>query len=54
MGSGDRIKLMQTEAFGIGVNVSRFPFSVTFSIHVALWVLSIGFGRGYDDARNHD
>lgn len=49
MGSGDRIQLMRTEAFGVGINVSRFPFAVTVSIHVALWVLSVGFGKGYDE-----
>lgn len=50
MGSGDRISICRTEAFGIGVNISRFPFSVTLSLHVALWVISFGFGKGYDDA----
>jgi hypothetical protein len=48
MGSGDRISVWRTEGFGIGLNVSRFPFSVTISAQVLLWGVSIGFGKGYD------
>lgn len=48
MGSGDRVVLQRTEAFGFGVNLSRFPFAVTLGIHLLLWHLSIGFGKGYD------
>ena len=48
MGSGDRVTFQTTESFGIGLNVCRFPFAVTVNIHLALWHLSFGFGRGYD------
>jgi hypothetical protein len=51
MGSGDRITFTSSEAFGIGFNVSRFPFALTINVHLLFWHLSIGIGRGYDDAR---
>lgn len=48
MGSGDRIAVWRAEGFGIGLNVSRFPFAVTISAHLLLWGFSVGFGKGYD------
>ena len=48
MGSGDRIKLYQAGTFGLGVSVGRFPFSLTVNFQLAGYILSIGFGKGYD------
>ena len=49
MGSGDRVKLYRGSSFGLGVCVAPFPFAVTFSVHVFLWIFSVGFGKGYDE-----
>jgi hypothetical protein len=48
MGSGSRFVFQQTEALGLGFSVTRFPFSVTVNVHILLWHMSVGFGRGYD------
>jgi hypothetical protein len=52
MGSGDRIKygvVDPIQGLGLGISVSRFPFTVTVSLHVLCWFISIGFGKGYDE-----
>lgn len=49
MGSGDRIKFYRAGSFGLGVYAARFPFALTLNMHVLMWVVSIGFGRAYDD-----
>ena len=49
MGSGDRVKFYRTEAFGIGFSACRFPFSLTFNVHILLWVFSVGLGKAYDE-----
>ena len=49
MGSGDRITFYRTGGFGLGAQVSRFPFFVTFSVNLFFWGFSVGFGKGYDE-----
>ena len=49
MGSGDRFIFQRTEAFGLGFNVTRFPFALTINVHVLIWHVSLGFGPGYDE-----
>jgi hypothetical protein len=49
MGSGDKFKVWRSDGFGLGFNVSRFPFALTFNVHVLLWGISLGFGKGYDE-----
>lgn len=49
MGSGDRFTFGRNQGFGFGVYFMRFPFDYTFSITFALWYVSYGFGRAYDD-----
>ena len=51
MGSGDRFSFGRADGFGIGIYVSRFPFSVTIGMQFAVWNLTLGFGRAYDDPR---
>jgi hypothetical protein len=48
MGSGKRFEVWRSEAFGLGLSVSRFPFALTISVHLLAWGASIGFGKGYD------
>lgn len=48
MGSGDRVVLMFAPSFGLGMQVSRFPFAITINIQVANVLLSVGLGKGYD------
>jgi hypothetical protein len=48
MGSGDRIKFSRAGSFGLGLYVDRFPFALTFNVHVLMWALSVGIGRAYD------
>lgn len=48
MGSGDRIKFTTSETLGLGLYASRFPFALTIGVHVLMWHLTIGFGKGYD------
>lgn len=48
MGSGDRVTFYPARSFGLGVSVSRFPFALTFTAHLLLWGVSVGFGKGYD------
>lgn len=48
MGSGKRFEVWSSEAFGIGLNVARFPFALTISVHLLVWGISVGFGKGYD------
>lgn len=49
MGSGNKFSVWRSDGFGLGLNVSRFPFALTVSVHLLLWGVSIGFGKGYDD-----
>lgn len=48
MGSGDRLQFGRAGSFGIGLSVSRFPFAVTAHLQFALWYVSFGIGKGYD------
>jgi hypothetical protein len=48
MGSGDRIKFWNAHAFGLGLSVARFPFTITINAHILFWGISVGFGKGYD------
>jgi uncharacterized membrane-anchored protein len=48
MGSGNKITAGTTDSFGFGFNISKFPFQVTLNIQFAIWFVSIGFGKGYD------
>jgi hypothetical protein len=48
MGSGSRFKVWRSDTFGLGLNVARFPFSLTISVHLLAWGISVGFGKGYD------
>jgi cytochrome bd-type quinol oxidase subunit 1 len=29
--------------------MSRFPFTLTISVHFLFWGVSLGFGKGYDE-----
>lgn len=48
MGSGERFEVFRSDGVGFGFYVSRFPFSLTINLNLLLWVVSIGFGKGYD------
>lgn len=48
MGSGNRFQLHRGESFGLGFYVARFPFAFTLGVQVAVWSISIGLGKGYD------
>jgi hypothetical protein len=49
MGSGNKFTVWKSEGFGLGFNVSRFPFALTFNLHFLMWGVSLGFGKGYDE-----
>jgi nitric oxide reductase large subunit len=51
MGSGDRIKyglVDDMSGIGLGFSVSRFPFSITVHLHLVIFWVAFGFGKGYD------
>lgn len=49
MGSGKRFMFYTMRAFGIGVYISRFPFSLTIDLHFLVFGLQLAFGKGYDE-----
>jgi len=49
MGSGDRFTYGNSEGFGVGFFYSKFPFAHTFTLSVAFWYISVGFGKAYDE-----
>lgn len=49
MGSGDKFSVWRAQGVGLGFSVSRFPFALTISVHLLLWGVSLGFGKGYDE-----
>lgn len=50
MGSGDRFQFHQINRFGLGFSLATFPFILTIDIHILFWYISVGFGKGYDEA----
>lgn len=48
MGSGNRFEVYKVSGMGLGFNVSRFPFAVTIHLHLLMWGMDLGFGKGYD------
>lgn len=53
MGSGNRFTCGLNEGCGLGIYVARFPFTVTISINLLFWFVSLGFGRGYDEPEEY-
>lgn len=49
MGSGKRFTAHSTSFIGLGFAIGRFPFALTINVHILLWCVSLGFGKGYDE-----
>lgn len=50
MGSGSRFKVrFMPTMFCVGVYVDRFPFAVTVMVYLPFVVITLGFGKGYDE-----
>ena len=48
MGSGSRVKFGRNDWFTVGAVVHSFPFALTITIHLMVWYVQIGIGKGYD------
>ena len=49
MGSGSRFTcLFEPRSVGLGIAFTNFPFAFTIQLHLIVFHISLGLGKGYD------